>query len=323
MRVNVLHHASCFDGAASSSIFTAFYRACVRSDAEFVYIPKQHRPGNPFVATDFNADEVAILDFRYTKIPGLVWFFDHHKSSFQLDGEREHFLADGSGRKFFDPNATSCTGFIAHVAASRFGFEPAPHAELLHWADIIDSAAFPDPEIPVTLEAPALQVMTFVEQNDDPVLAGRLIEDLMTTPLEKLARQSYVREVVDPAMVRHRADIELLRSRLEIHGGVATFDLLDQPARAYNKFIPYYLHPDIRYLVGVSVGPDGRFKLSAGYNPWFAEDGREHDIATLCERFGGGGHPFVGGISFSPDDAAPPRQAKSWISSVLRGERTP
>ena len=107
MRVNVLHHASCFDGAASSSIFTAFYRARVRSDAEFTYIPKQHRPGNPFVATDFDADEVAILDFRYTKTRGLVWFFDHHKSSFQLEGEREHFLADESGRKFFDPPATA------------------------------------------------------------------------------------------------------------------------------------------------------------------------------------------------------------------------
>ena len=38
------------------------------------------------------------------------------------------------------------------------------------------------------------------------------------------------------------------------------------------------------------------FKISVGYNPW-CEQPRKHDIATLCQRWGGGGHPVVGAIS--------------------------
>jgi nanoRNase/pAp phosphatase (c-di-AMP/oligoRNAs hydrolase) len=29
---------------------------------------------------------------------------------------------------------------------------------------------------------------------------------------------------------------------------------------------------------------------------------RRHNIATICERYGGGGHAVVGAISFAPDE---------------------
>ena len=176
MRVHVLHHAACFDGAASSAIFTAFYRARVDAQASFAYIAKQHRPGNPFEPTDFEADDVAVLDFRYTRDPRLGWFFDHHASAFQLPGERAHFDQDRSGRRFYDPHAPSCTGFIAEIARSHFGFDARPHAELLHWAELIDRAAFPDPQTPVALVHPALRLMTFAEHNRDAELSARFID---------------------------------------------------------------------------------------------------------------------------------------------------
>lgn len=323
MRINVLHHAACFDGAASSAIFTAFYRSCVSDAARFSYHPKQHRPGDPYVAGDFDADEVAVLDFRYTKANALVWFFDHHRSAFQLDGERDHFLGDRTGRKFHDPTAPSCTGFIAKVTKERFGFDPSPHAELLRWAEIVDSAAFPTPAMPVTLREPALRLMTFVEHNRDRDQAEQFIRDLLDTPIAQLAEADYVRRTLDPALARHREDIELLRRRCKVDGTVGHYDLLDQPPRAYNKFIPYYLHPGIRYLVGVSIGPDGRIKLSVGYNPWLPARAREFDLSSLCERFGGGGHPYVGGVSFSSDAYEAALEAKAYMVAVLRGDRAP
>jgi hypothetical protein len=323
MRVNVLHHAACFDGAASSALFTAFYRRCVSAKARFSYFPKQHRPGDPYSPTDFEADEVAVLDFRYTRAQGLVWFFDHHKSAFQLEGERDHFLASRTERMFHDPTAPSCTGFIAKIARDRFDFDPTPHAELLRWAEIIDSASFPDPAMPVALEQPALRLMTFVEHNRDPDLASRFIIDLLEHPLETLAEARYVVDALRPALDRHRRDIELFRSRCRVHDGVAQYDLLDQPPRAYNKFIPYYLHPKVRYLVGLSQGPDGRIKLIAGYNPWLPRTDREHDISSLCERFEGGGHPYVGGVSFAPEQSEAALRAQAWMVAVLRGQRAP
>ena len=37
-----------------------------------------------------------------------------------------------------------------------------------------------------------------------------------------------------------------------------------------------------------------------GYNPW-APRPRAHNIAAICERHGGGGHPVVGAISLTVD----------------------
>ena len=323
MRVHVLHHARCFDGAASAAIFAAFYRQRIDAAAKLSFFAKQHRQGDPYDATDFDADEAAVVDFRYTKADTLVWYFDHHISAFQLPGEREHFTADASGRKFHDPDAPSCTGFIAKVAREHFDFDASAHDELLHWAELIDSAAFPTPQVAVELAEPALQLMTFAEQNRRAELVTPFIEDLITTPIVKLASASYVTQVLEPLLLRHRGDIELFRQRLQVQGDAMGYALLDQPPRAYNKFIPYFHFPNVAYLVGLSIGPDGTVKLSAGYNPWLPTRDRKFDIAALCEKHGGGGHPYVGGITFAPDRAEEALRVQAWMLSVFRGQTPP
>jgi hypothetical protein len=323
MRVNVLHHARCFDGAASAAMFAAFYRQRLSADATISYFAKQHRQGDPYDASDFDADETAVVDFRYTTADSLVWYFDHHQSAFQLHGERDHFESDPSGRKFHDAKAPSCTGFIAKVARERFGFDASGHAELLHWAEIIDSASFPSPDVPVKLQEPALRLMTFAEQNRRVELVEPFIEDLIRTPIAKLAKARYVTEVLEPLLVRHEADIDLFLGRLHVHGNAMSYELLDQPPRAYNKFIPYFHFPRVAYLVGLSIGPDGAIKLSAGYNPWLPTTDRHFDIAALCERHGGGGHPYVGGVTFGPEQQAEARRVQAWMLAVFRGEAPP
>src|SRR5690606_11192382 len=236
--------------------------------AHFELVPKLHAPGDPFEPADFEADVVACVDFRYSEDPRLSWWFDHHRSAFQLPGQRERFEADRSGRKFYDPTAKSCTGLVARVCAERFGFDPTPHAELLRWAETIDAAEFPDPDVPVLLRDPALRLMTFAEHNGERPLLARFVDDLLHRPLAELAAADYVQDALAPVLARHRADIELLRARCRVRGGVVEYDLLDQPPRIYNKFIAYHHHPRARYVVGTSIGPDGTPKLTAGYNPW-------------------------------------------------------
>ena len=74
------------------------------------------------------------------------------------------------------------------------------------------------------------------------------------------------------------------------------FDLIGDNLEGYNKFIPYYLFPNSTYTVSVSTS-SFRTKVSVGSNPWATEP-VEHNLATICERYGGGGHPRVGAISF-------------------------
>ena len=128
MSVNVLHHGMCFDGAASAALFTAFLRRQAGAEG-FRYIPKDHCPGDPYVNADFDADEVVGLDFRYSQDARMTRFFDHHRSAFQLAGDREHFEADRSGRKFHDASARSCAGYIARVVRAEV-----PLAEMFGYA---------------------------------------------------------------------------------------------------------------------------------------------------------------------------------------------
>ena len=65
--------------------------------------------------------------------------------------------------------------YLADVARERFGFDPGPMAELLEWAEIIDGAQFPSPQMAVALREPALQLMTVLEANHDPALIPEVI----------------------------------------------------------------------------------------------------------------------------------------------------
>ena len=57
----------------------------------------------------------------------------------------------------------------------------------------------------------------------------------------------------------------------------------------------YALYPKSAYSVVVSRSKS-KCKISIGYNPW-SNIPRRHDIASICERWGGGGHPVVGAIT--------------------------
>jgi hypothetical protein len=319
MRLRVLYHGNCFDGCSSAGVFTRFYRERIAKGAvEVVYRPLEHKGDpQPFASDWFDGDENACVDFRYSQDPRLTWWFDHHASAFQLPGDEDHFRADATGRKFYDPKAKSCTKFLADTVAAKFGFDPAPIAELIQWAEIIDGALFSDAKMAVELKEPALQLMTFIENNRDPALAVRFIGDLISRPLGEIAADPYVAEPLGPLLEQHARNIETMRTTARLEGGVVFFDLSDRETSAFNKFISYYLFPEARYSVGVSVA--SRAKISIGANPW-AKVPRTHDINRICERYGGGGHPVVGAISLPRGELARAKQiARDIVAELQQG----
>ena len=60
-----------------------------------------------------------------------------------------------------------------------------------------------------------------------------------------------------------------------------------------------------------------RYKISIGSNPW-PKTPRTHDIAKLCEKYGGGGHPAVGAISLAKTDLPAVRKVASEIVAFLQ-----
>ena len=319
MKVRVCFHDRCFDGASSAAIFSRFYRERIDPHAEFLYTGMTHKASQPFEDGLFDGDENAIVDFKYSSSPQLTWWFDHHQSAFLTPKDADHFRADHSGKKFYDPTYKSCTKFLSNVASEKFGFDARPIADLIKWGDIIDGAQFASPEVAVGLVEPAMQLALVIEAAPEPNLVPKLIPELAYISLREMVELPAVQRHLGPLLDRHHRSMDILRERADSRGGVIYFDLSDLDLEGYNKFIPYFLYPDALYSVGVSASPT-RAKVSVGTNPWKEADA-EVNLASLCEKYGGGGHARVAAISFGPGDLVRARQVAKEIASLLRKEK--
>jgi hypothetical protein len=316
MRVRVCFHDQCFDGACSAALFTRFYQSSVHPEARFDYSGLAHRAGHLFEDSLFDGDENAIVDFKYSSSDRLTWWFDHHQSAFLTEADCDHFRRDQSGRKFFDPEFRSCTKFIAHIGKTKFGFDTRGLEELIRWADIIDGAQYADPKTAVEMRDPAMQLSLVIEGSRAKDFVVNLIPKLATRPLSEVAALPEIRRDFDELYLRHRHAMEIIRERAELKQGVAYFDLSDQGPEGFNKFIPYYLFPEAVYTVAVSLSPE-RAKVAVGSNPWNPTP-KNANLASICERHGGGGHAKVAAISLPPTDLAEAREIGKQIAAELR-----
>ena len=316
VKVRLCFHDRCFDGAASSAVFYRFFRERIQPGAEFHFTGMTHRARQPFDEGLFDGDENAIVDFKYSSSPRVTWWFDHHQSAFLTPADAEHFRHDRGGHKFYKPEYKSCTKLLADVTSEQFGFDVKPLAELVHWGDIIDGAQYPTPESAVALTEPATQLALVIEAAPEDGLVPKIIPELSQLPLAEMIKLPIVARQLGPLLERHHRSIDLLHERTEVRDGVIFFDLSDLDLEGYNKFIPYMLHPDARYSVSIIATPT-RAKVSIGSNPW-NPDSTEHNLATLAEQYGGGGHPRVSAISFEPEDIERAQHVAKEIAGKLR-----
>jgi hypothetical protein len=182
------------------------------------------------------------------------------------------------------------------IAEQRFGFDPRPVAELVRWTDIVDGAMYDDAKSAVEMKAPAMKLTMAIEASTDRNFVKTMIPLLAYQPLAQILEEPFVHAVLPPLLERHQRSIEILRQRTEEKDGTIFFDISDLELEGYNKFIPYYLHPDSIYSIGVSKS-SFRVKVSVGSNPW-SKRPPSVNLARICERYGGGGHARVGAISF-------------------------
>jgi hypothetical protein len=314
--VRVFYHDKCFDGACSAALFSRFYGERIRSDADFVYSGLLHRAGALFDEKQFDGDENAIVDFKYSSSPKITWWFDHHESAFLSPADASHFERDQSSRKFYDPDFKSCTSFIAMIAEKHFGFDPLPVAELVRWTDIVDGAMYENAKSAVEMQAPAMKLTMAIEASTDRDFVKTMIPLLAYKPLAQILEEPFVAAVLPPLLERHARSIDILRQRSEEKDGTIFFDITDLDLEGYNKFIPYYLHPESIYSIGLSKS-SFRVKVSVGSNPWSKREPTVN-LARVCERYGGGGHARVGAISFEVNQGDAARKAAAEIVEELR-----
>jgi hypothetical protein len=296
MRVKILYHDHCFDGAASAAFFSRFCEAKFAPNAEFAFTGMAHKATQLFEDSYFDGDINAIVDFKYSPDPRLTWWFDHHQSAFLSPEDAEHFKHDHSGTKMYDPSFRSCTKFIATVASEKFGYTAPDLDELVRWADIIDGAQYESALAAVELREPAMKLTLVIESAHGSEIVHKIIRLMRHQKLAEIVLDPEIQAIYAPLHERHLESIDIIRKLAHCDNGVIYFDLTGDDLEGYNKFIPYYLFPQSTYTVSVLTS-SFRTKVSVGSNPW-APSEPTHNLATICERYGGGGHPRVGAISF-------------------------
>ncbi|RMG13254.1 MAG: hypothetical protein D6729_15210 [Deltaproteobacteria bacterium] len=303
MRIHILFHDRCFDGMASAGLFEVFYRTKVDRSAEVSFGGLEHGPGPGRLCPErLEGDENAVLDFRYLPDERLTWWFDHHRTGFKSAEDRVHFETDTSGRKYFDPNASSCASLMVRQLARHHGFDPSPYREVLAWADRIDTARFETPEAAVSLETAPMRLLAWIEHSHSLEERVVVLRHLVREGVEAAAGLPLVRRQLEPVLAAHRETVAAFRRRCRLEGSVAFCDLTDLSLKSVNKFLAYYLFPEAPYAVVVTR--NGRSsRVSVGFSPWRDRRELRHDIARLCHRYGGGGHSVVGGIDFHADAA--------------------
>ena len=316
MDVLVAHHGHCFDGAASAAIFLRYCRERLDKNASFAFRGLAYEPNAPSPGDRLRNGAVnVILDFRYTRSPLLEWYFDHHVSAFQEPGSREHFAQDASGKKFHDGQYGSCTKLMVDVFRQKFGWHAPDLDDLVHWADVVDAARFPNADVASGLDHPALEITAVVQEQGDDTFCTQIIPRLASESLADIAASPLIADRVAPIKTRLDALLGRMSRAGEQRGDVAVFDLADQPLESVNKFLAYKLFPTAFYAVVLSWTPR-RVKISVGHNPW-ATKTRRHNIAAICEAYGGGGHPVVGAISLPSHDLPRAREIVVEIVDLL------
>ena len=316
MRIRVLYHDHCFDGAASAAFFSRFLEDRFYPGAEFLFTGMSHTPSQFFEDDLFDGDENAIVDFKYANNPRLTWWFDHHQSAFLSPEDADHYQRTKTEKKLYDPSYRSCTRFICTTAQQQWGYEAADLHDLVHWAEIIDGALYSNAKEAVELGTAAMQLTLVIEGSKGSDMVQKIIRWMRHMRLAEIMQQPEVQALYRPLYERHLKSIDIIRDCSTHDTGVIFFDLAATGLESYNKFIPYHLHPGSLYTVSVSKSTF-RTKVSVGSNPW-AGAPLKHNLATICERYGGGGHAKVGAISFGTGELETARTAAAEIAQELK-----
>ena len=198
----------------------------------------------------------------------------------------------------------------------KWGFEAPDLAELVAWAEIIDGAQYESAASAVALGAPAMQLTLVIEGCKGSETVHKIIRKMRHETLAEIIADPEIQAIYQPMYERHLKSIDIIRKQARCENGVVFFDLIEDGLDGYNKFIPYYLFPESVYTVSVSSS-SFRTKVSVGSNPWVKEP-LKYNLATICERYGGGGHAKVGAISFEIGAVDRARQAALEIAALLR-----
>jgi hypothetical protein len=280
-------------------MFTHLRKRTAQASLRFRYLSCGYGPNLQTIPEKWlSGDENAIVDFRFTASTRVTWYFDHHVTAFANEAQRKTALTENN-RYFHDGAYGSCTKLIADIGQSRFSVDFARYQDLVTWANTIDTASFPSAAAAIDRTLPVMQLAAVIEQHGDQQLYERVVPMLLENSIEDVASSDAIQTLWRPIATASEETQSRIEAALHVRGNVSYVELPDRALRASGKFVAYALAPDATYSVAL-LRMKQHFKISVGFNPWSGHP-RRHDIASICQRYGGGGHPVVGAVSLPFD----------------------
>jgi hypothetical protein len=319
MRIRILYHDRCFDGAASAALLGRFLQDYYYPHGKLLLRGMLHRPGFQWAASDLDGDENAIVDFRYAPDRRLDWWFDHHVSAFLCPEDEAHFRRQSSPQKVFDTSRASCTGLIADYLRERFDYRAEGLEDLIEWAEVIDGAKYASPAAAVELRSAAARLRLVIEHAEPEELRAEVVRRLRFRSMEEVLATPELKAVADRCVEERRGEMGFVVRRLERRDLVGYLDVRGLVGARPNRFLPYCVFPDLEYLVTISAG-DEWVRISLGTNPW-RTPAEAINLAEVAQRYGGGGHAAVAGISLPRGNEAMVEQVREEILRALTGDR--
>lgn len=292
--ITVLFHED-FDGIASAVLAIRLFRDHLGiAVAGHSPVDYSMRPG--WLKRDLG--HAAVVDFLYH--PRADWWWDHHETTFLLEEHRRRFRQDPP-RRVWSPAATSCAIMLVEIFRRHYEFESSDLAELVEWADRIDSARYDSPEQAVESSEPALRINMSFLSHKTPGYLRRLVSQLEHSPLEEVARCADVERHYRKALGYQTRGLEEFRCSAELVGSTVVFRVSSAQDRVFNRYFPYYVFPAAACSVG-AVCRRSSVKITAMSNPWRPHPGRLPHLGQLFAAYGGGGHRRVGSVVLTGRD---------------------
>ncbi len=310
MKYDIFFHND-FDGRASAAVMLAFLQSRGDDIANYVpikydiipewvderYFEKRMVPRRSAAVRGRSSaapHPAIIVDFPYH--PASAFWFDHHLKPFRRDGWEARFKPDREHR--YDDTYRSACHLVYDSLRQGFGWKPPVHMrELVRWLDVVDGADYRSARQTIELKEPALLANAAIEfELNNHAAAEWTVRYLADHSLEQYVSSSRIRPVLARVRRAIASGVAFYRGHIVIDGRVMIADLSPDPAADIAHFAPYYIHPDMLYVVRYHpfYGKPNLFHINVGCNPWRRSENKKH-IGELMKRFGGGGHRTVGG----------------------------
>jgi hypothetical protein len=303
---SIFLHYPCFDGVISAVLAWRFVESALG------WKVRRIRPVNYDLRSTWLQGPLpqysAVVDFLYHPDP-LVWA-DHHPTTFLTEAAREEYHENRGNRLLlYDKSSLSCAAVLWAQMPIEIR-EDSRYAEMVHWAERIDSASYESPEDAIFGTNPAAEINLSLTIGKDRKYCEFLLRRLLSMTLSAVANLPEVRTYVDLVRLWTHAGLAQVEQSIYMeHGEIAVFQATETPAAIVNRYSPYLFVREAHYSIGLVRSAAGA-KITAMRNPWLNFD--SIDLGKIFAVHGGGGHRRVASL-FVPDN----RDAKELLSRLV------